>query len=390
MTGSRRSIRVPRRPRSHGPGKKALPLSGLQLLTRDLPSVANLFLLTSLSAQTQRKRVFHGEILESSMLIRTISIQVTRSFHVQLRREISYLQSSRKPTSSGLSIASISITRLTRIREVYCSYCDMNNHPRFTCKHVKKHHLPFEKHHCTLCAAKHPPFLCPRAQVNGGLAQPNWYKAEYKRAKQENRDADYRWGPMVTHVDVDGPDSTSQHPSEAPQPVCAAAAMMHGMSMAPASSVHGGCPSIAEHQEFAPCMPPPAMTMMQRDVITPNPGYKIPANLWDLNIAHCAHAPSPLATFIRHCNAMESPYSPTYSKQGVSVPADSMTCTKSSRYLHSSVISITALHLSRISKSCRSIARSLRMSLHVVVYGQTESRHTLQMSRRKSTHGLQV
>ena len=162
---------------------------------------------------------------------------------------------------------------------------------------------------------------------------------------------------MVTHVDIDGPDSTSQHPSEAPQPVCAAAAMIHGMAMAPASSVHGGCPSIAERQEFAPCMPPPEMTMMQRDVITPNPGYKIPANLWDLNIAHCAHAPSPLATFIRRCNTMESPYYPTYSKQGVSVPAG--------------VISITALHLSRISKSCRSIARSLRMSLHVVVYGQT-------------------
>ena len=85
MIGSRRSIRVPRPPRSHGHGKKALPLSGL-LLLRDLPSVANLSLLTSLSAQTQRKRVFNGEILESSMLTRTISIQVTRSFHVQLTR----------------------------------------------------------------------------------------------------------------------------------------------------------------------------------------------------------------------------------------------------------------------------------------------------------------
>ena len=181
-----------------------------------------------------------------------------------------------------------------------------------------------EKHHCTLCAAKHPPLLCPRAQVNGGPAQPNWYKTEYKRAKQEKREADYRWGPMVTHDDVDAPDSTSQHQMEAPQPVCAAAAMMHGMPMAPASSVHGGCPSIAEHQEFTPCMPSPEMTMMQREVITPNPGYKIPANLWDLNIAHCAHAPSPLATFIRQCNTMESPYYPTYSKQGVSAPADSM------------------------------------------------------------------
>ena len=72
--------------------------------------------------------------------------------------------------------------------------------------------------------------FAPEHKVNGGPGQPNWYKAEYKRAKQENREADYRWGPMVTHVDVDGPESTSQHPSEAPQPQCAAAAMMHGMS----------------------------------------------------------------------------------------------------------------------------------------------------------------
>ena len=110
----------------------------------------------------------------------------------------------------------------------------MNTHPRFSCKHAFKHRNPLERHHCTLCAAKHPPFFCPRAQVNGGPGQPNWYKAEYKRAKQENREANYRWGPMVTHVDVDGPDSISPHPSEAPQPQCAAAAMMHGMSMAPA------------------------------------------------------------------------------------------------------------------------------------------------------------
>ena len=92
--------------------------------------------------------------------------------------------------------------------------------------------------------------------------------------------------------------------------------------MAPASSLHGGCPPIAEHQEYAPCMPPPEMTMMQHDVIVPNPDYKIAANLWDLNIAQCARSPSPLSTFIRHCNTMESPHYPTYSKQGVWAPAD--------------------------------------------------------------------
>ena len=193
---------------------------------------------------------------------------------------------------------------------IYCSYCDVNNHPQFSCKHAKKHRSPLERHHCTLCAA------------NGGPDQPNWCKAEYKRAKQENREADYRWGPMVTHVDVDGPESTSQHPSEAPQSQCATAAMMHGVSMAPASSYHGGCPTIAENQEFAPYVPPPGMTSMQHDVIVPNPGYKIAANLWDLNIPSSARAPSPLATFLRHCNTMESPYYRTYSKKGTSAPAD--------------------------------------------------------------------
>ena len=174
----------------------------------------------------------------------------------------------------------------------------MNNHPRFSCKHAYKYRNPLERHHCTLCAAKHPPFLCPRAQVNGGPGQPNWYKAEYKRAKQESREADYRWGPMVTHVDVDGPESTSQHPSEAPQPQCAAAAMMHGMSLAPASSYHGGCPPIAENQEFAPCMPPPLMPLIQHDVIVPNPGYKMQP-IYGISIFHAVPS-SNLSTSLQY------------------------------------------------------------------------------------------
>ena len=191
---------------------------------------------------------------------------------------------------------------------IYCAYCDMNNHPRFACKHVDKHRNPYERHHCTLCSARHPPFLCPRAQVNGGPGQPNWHKQEHKRAKSENRPADYRWGDMITHVDVDGPDSSAQPQQEVPPPQCAAAAMMHGIPMAPASSLHGGCPPIAENQEYSQSSAPPGMVMMQHDVITPNPDYKFPANLWDLNIAQCARAPSLLSTFIRHCNTMESPH----------------------------------------------------------------------------------
>ena len=160
--------------------------------------------------------------------------------------------------------------RTTKDPRLYCAYCDMNNHPRFTCKHAHKHQKPYEKHRCTLCAGRHPPFLCPIAQINGGKAQPNWYKLEYKRAKQENREPDYRWGPdLVTLVDVDPPVEDAQCPTEEPQPQCAAAAMMHGVSRPPASSWQGGCPTIAEHQEFTP----PMQTSMQPRGVSPlSPG----------------------------------------------------------------------------------------------------------------------
>ena len=220
---------------------------------------------------------------------------------------------------------SLGIDKNCKDPRIYCAYCDMRNHPRFACKHVEKHRKPTESRRCTLCKGRHPPFLCPRAQVNGGLGQPNWYKQEYKKAKSENREADYRWGDQLTHVDVDGPDSSAQPPQEVQQPQCAAAAMMHGISMAPASSLHGGCPPIQENQEYSQSIAPPGMVPVQREVITPNPDYPIPANLWDLNIPFCAQAPSPLSTFIRHCNTMQSPHYPSYGRQGVPQPADSIT-----------------------------------------------------------------
>ena len=206
---------------------------------------------------------------------------------------------------------------------IYCAYCDMSNHPRFACKHVEKHRNPLKEHRCTLCKGKHAPYLCPRAQVNGGKGQPNWYKQEYKKARSEGRAADYRWGNQITHDDVDGPCSTEQPPQEVPPTQCAAAAMMHGM--APASSLHGGCPPIQENQPYGPPGAFPGMVPMQRDVITPNPDYPIPANLWDLNIPFCASCPSLLSTFIRHCNTMQSPHHPTYGRQGVLQPAESIT-----------------------------------------------------------------
>ena len=69
-------------------------------------------------------------------------------------------------------------------------------------------------------------------------------------------------------------------------------------------------------------MQPPVQPSMQPEVILPNPGYKIAANLWELDVSRRAREPGPLASFLRHCNAMESPYYPTHSKGGATQPAD--------------------------------------------------------------------
>ena len=116
----------------------------------------------------------------------------------------------------------------------------------------------------------------------------------------------------MTRTDVDLPVEGPQCPAAEPQPQCAAAAMMHGVSRPPASSWQGGCPTIAEHQEFMPPMQP----SMQPDVILPNPRYKIEANLWNLDVQRSARIPGPLAPFLRHCNTMDSPYVPSYGRGG--------------------------------------------------------------------------
>ena len=147
---------------------------------------------------------------------------VEKSDHLEMKQQKPYMQWIEKILDLD--------RRTTKDPRLYCACCDMNNHPRFSCKHAYKHKNPDARHRCTLCAGRHPPFLCPKAQVNGGDAKPNWYKIEYKRAKEDGREPEYRWGDNVSHVDVDPPVEGSQCPAADPQPQCAAAAMMHGVS----------------------------------------------------------------------------------------------------------------------------------------------------------------
>ena len=209
MIGSKRSIKVPRLPRSHGPGKKVVPPSWPTSSNKG-SSKRGQSVPVDISKRTnpEEKGLTWRDLGELSVDMdylypsdTVIPCPVEKAEQLSPEQQPTYIQ--------WIVYCFNLDQRVDKDPRIYCSYCDMNNHPRFSCKHVKKHKNPMEKHHCTLCAAKHAPFLCPRAQVNGGPGQPNWYKTEYKCAKQENRDADYRWGPMVTHDDVDGPDPTA-------------------------------------------------------------------------------------------------------------------------------------------------------------------------------------
>ena len=100
--------------------------------------------------------------------------------------------------------------RTSKDPRLYCGYCDMNNHPRFACKHVLKHQKPNERHRCTLCTGHHPPFLCSRAQINGGEGKPIWHKIEYKCAKQDGGEPDFRWGSSSAPAACHSSESTIQ------------------------------------------------------------------------------------------------------------------------------------------------------------------------------------
>ena len=111
--GRRRPTNVPRLRRMRGHGKEAVLTNGPLHLQGVPPSVANLFLLISLSAQIQRKRVLSGENLTSSTPALTSSSRRLR-FHVQLTSHSNCHQSSRRCASIGLCDPSVFV-EMTKI-----------------------------------------------------------------------------------------------------------------------------------------------------------------------------------------------------------------------------------------------------------------------------------
>ena len=110
-------------------------------------------------------------------------------------------------------------------------------------------------------------------------------------------------GPEAAQLPTESPAQESQQhqsPSEDQQPMCAATAMMHGIPSGAANSWQGAaCPPIHEHRQWAP-------QATEDDVILPNSGYRVDANIWHLNIMDRALRPGPMASFLRHCNSEPS------------------------------------------------------------------------------------
>ena len=67
--------------------------------------------------------------------------------------------------------------RFTKDERLYCKYCDMNNHPRFSCKHFKKRRDSDAHHRCTLWHT-HTLENVPRSNVQEHSAMVDARKAK--------------------------------------------------------------------------------------------------------------------------------------------------------------------------------------------------------------------
>ena len=198
--------------------------------------------------------------------------------------------------------------------------------------------------------------------------QAHLVSSRIQACKQESMEPDLRWGADAAQPHVDFATLGSQSPSEDQQPMCAAAAMMHTNPRGASSSWQGGCPPIAEQQEWAP-------PMKQQHVILPNPGYKIEANIWHFDIRANALRPGSIASFLRHCNTMDSPPIPSYLRGGPQ-PADD-------------IVQLSHEASMENLRELKRYARGFNLKRRVFVYGPMAFRIKIWMRQRRSRTGSQ-
>ena len=160
---------------------------------------------------------------------------------------------------------------------------------------------------CKACAFP----ICKRTQCNGGCAKPNWH---VKSSSLQSRKIELQTldgCEMLPHLHCLLQLKLMQQQTPTEQNLCAAAVMMHGpppnMRLSSAGP-SAACPPIQENQEWTP----PAPTAVQ----WPQPGYRVAANLCNLDIPYHSSVPGPMASFLRHVATMQSPENPSYSHSG--------------------------------------------------------------------------
>ena len=83
---------------------------------------------------------------------------------------------------------------------------------------------------------------------------------------------------------------------------------MHGLpsNMRPSiSRQSAACPPIHENREWIP-------QAQEEQPQYPQPGYRVPANIWNLDIEDRSNQPGPMASFLCHVATMQSPENPSY------------------------------------------------------------------------------
>ena len=104
---------------------------------------------------------------------RVLALSRDRDREVPNQQE--HCQAHRRREQSVHGVDQEALSRIhSRDERIYCPYCDMKNHPRWTCKYADRHCVEGANCSCSLCIGAHPPSLCPRARCNQGPGQPDW------------------------------------------------------------------------------------------------------------------------------------------------------------------------------------------------------------------------
>ena len=190
---------------------------------------------------------------------------------------------------SGSRMSSRSIERSRRMKESLLSILWHEQSPSILLQALQEApRWVHAQHRCTLCLSKHAPFQWARAQVNGGVAKPNWAKQEYKLARTEDRAPDLRWdrdqAPPSPPPPADAPSQEAQQ--QAPLPSNVRPSIIH------------------ENREWTP-------QAQEEQPQHPQPGYRTPADIWNLDIESRSNLLGPMASFLRHVATMQSPDNPS-------------------------------------------------------------------------------